>query len=160
MQRHRWNIAPCEGNRSSCYRLPTWIQRVQRHLSWPHVSRSHLFCCKTGTCFFSCRTGKNRSQGSCRTRHPQIEESRLPTSTYRCFACDRVIRRKEPLRADTRDDQWVYVGNECAKNVEQAGNAGWQPSRGGPRLYPMPIVSRPDGARSCPSGRRLKEITC
>lgn len=57
---------------------------------------------------------------------------------YRCFACDRVIRRRDPLRADTRDGQWVFVGTECYRHILNGGTFGYQPSKGGPRLFPMP----------------------
>lgn len=53
-----------------------------------------------------------------------------------CFACDRRLGRK-PLLVDTRDSQKVYVGSECAKHVKRAGDAGWQPPKGGPKLYPI-----------------------
>jgi hypothetical protein len=56
---------------------------------------------------------------------------------YRCFACDRLIHRKDPLAADTRDGQEVFIGAECAKKIAAAGEAGWQPPKGGPRLYPL-----------------------
>lgn len=54
-----------------------------------------------------------------------------------CFACGRVIRHKVPFKADTRDAQIVYVGPECFKLVAAAGEAGYQPPKGGPRLYPV-----------------------
>lgn len=56
----------------------------------------------------------------------------------RCFACDRKIGKRGPCDADTRDDQIVYVGEECAKKIRAAGDAGYQPPLGGPKLYPMP----------------------
>lgn len=52
----------------------------------------------------------------------------------KCFACDRKLGRN-PRRADTREDQWVFVGSECYKLIRVAGEAGWQPPLGGPRLY-------------------------
>ena len=55
----------------------------------------------------------------------------------RCFACDRVLG-KNPTRVDTRDAQTVFVGSECAKHILAAGDAGWQPPKGGPRLFPLP----------------------
>jgi len=55
----------------------------------------------------------------------------------RCFACDRVIQRKVPFQVDTRDDQIVFVGPECYKLVMAAGATGYQPPKGGPRLYPL-----------------------
>lgn len=58
-------------------------------------------------------------------------------NTERCFACGRTLGAK-PMLVDTRDGQTVYVGRECAKLVVAAGDAGYQPPKGGPRLYPMP----------------------
>lgn len=54
----------------------------------------------------------------------------------RCFACDRPLG-KTSREVDTRDAQTVYVGSECFKLVQAAGEAGYQPPKGGPRLYPM-----------------------
>ena len=51
-----------------------------------------------------------------------------------CFACGRKLG-KSPKLADTRDDQIVQVGNECYKLIKAAGNRGYQPPRGGPRLF-------------------------
>jgi hypothetical protein len=58
-----------------------------------------------------------------------------------CFACGRVIKRKRPFEADTRDGQTVFVGPECFRLVVAAGEVGYQLPRGGPRLYPM----KPEG---------------
>jgi hypothetical protein len=55
----------------------------------------------------------------------------------RCFACGRLIQRPDPHRADTRDDQIVFVGPECYRMVVAAGEAGYQPPLGGPRLFPV-----------------------
>lgn len=57
-------------------------------------------------------------------------------TTERCFACGRRLGRN-PLLVDTRDDQQVFVGRECAKHVLSAGEDGWQPPKGGPRLFPI-----------------------
>lgn len=57
-----------------------------------------------------------------------------------CFACGKRLG-KSPTLVDTRDCQTVYVGRECAKLVQQAGEAGYQPPQGGPRLYPMPAIA-------------------
>jgi hypothetical protein len=54
----------------------------------------------------------------------------------RCFACDKKLGR-HPAVADTRDDQAVYVGSECYKLIRAAGEAGYQPPKGGPRLWVM-----------------------
>lgn len=52
----------------------------------------------------------------------------------RCYACDRKLGAN-PYVADTKDGQFVFVGTECHKHIRLAGNAGWQPPKGGPRLY-------------------------
>jgi len=58
-----------------------------------------------------------------------------------CFACGRKLG-KSPYLADTRDDQTVYVGSECAKLIKSAGEQGYQPPLGGPRLYPLTHASQ------------------
>lgn len=55
----------------------------------------------------------------------------------RCFACDKKLGRS-PKRADTRDAQTVFVGRECYARITAAGESGYQPPKGGPRLYPLP----------------------
>lgn len=55
----------------------------------------------------------------------------------RCFACDRKLG-VNPWLVDTRDAQSVYVGSECYKKIKQAGEEGWQPPKGGPRLWLFP----------------------
>jgi hypothetical protein len=57
-------------------------------------------------------------------------------TTERCFACGRNLG-SSPFRVDTRDAQTVFVGRECYKLVVRAGEAGYQPPQGGPRLYPL-----------------------
>lgn len=59
----------------------------------------------------------------------------------KCFACDRALGRN-PKQADTRDDQIVSVGSDCYSKIETAGEAGYQPPKGGPRLYPGGSVAR------------------
>ena len=51
-----------------------------------------------------------------------------------CFACGKKLG-KAPRLVDTRDDQTVYIGRECYKLVVAAGAEGYQPPRGGPRLW-------------------------
>lgn len=58
----------------------------------------------------------------------------MDESTERCFACDRKLGKNAKL-VDTRDAQTTLVGRECHKHVSAAGEAGWQPPKGGPRLY-------------------------
>lgn len=54
--------------------------------------------------------------------------------TRRCFACGRPLFTLD-YTADVRDGQIVYVGPECHKKIIQAGPEGWQPPKGGPRLW-------------------------
>jgi hypothetical protein len=56
----------------------------------------------------------------------------------KCFACDRTMKG-DPQQADTRNGQIVYVGPCCLKKIIATGDAGYQPPKGGPRLYPMPV---------------------
>ncbi len=42
---------------------------------------------------------------------------------------------RSPRLFDTRDGQLVFVGRECFKLIKQAGEHGYQPPQGGPRLY-------------------------
>lgn len=58
------------------------------------------------------------------------------SSADKCFACDRKLSRSYAL-VDTRDGQTVYIGSECFKLVVAAGDKGYQPPKGGPRLYPI-----------------------
>lgn len=60
----------------------------------------------------------------------------------RCFACGRVLG-SAPKLVDTRDGQRVYVGKECFKKLVVSGVAGWQPTKGGPRLF---LVEKIGGA--------------
>lgn len=57
----------------------------------------------------------------------------------KCYACGRKIVGT-PAMADTRDAQTVYVGPECFRKIKQAGESGYQPPKGGPRLWLMPDV--------------------
>lgn len=52
----------------------------------------------------------------------------------KCFACDRKLGRN-PALVDTRDGQIVNVGSECFKLIKIAGEVGYQPPQGGPRLF-------------------------
>jgi len=51
----------------------------------------------------------------------------------RCFACNRVL--KTGYQVSCADDQKPVVGSECWNKIAQAGDAGWQPPLGGPRLF-------------------------
>ncbi len=52
---------------------------------------------------------------------------------HQCFACDKVT--KNPDWAITSDGQTVYVGSDCWRRICKAGKDGYQPPKGGPRLY-------------------------
>ena len=51
-----------------------------------------------------------------------------------CFACDKTLGKQRKL-IDTRDAQTAYVGSECYKLIKRAGELGYQPPSGGPKLY-------------------------
>lgn len=52
----------------------------------------------------------------------------------RCFACSKRLG-KTPKLIGCKDDQTAFVGSECFKCIAAAGEQGWQPPKGGPRLY-------------------------
>jgi hypothetical protein len=59
----------------------------------------------------------------------------------RCFLCNRLLGR-HPIVADTRDNQLVYIGSECATLVMRAGEHGyggkdWKP--GYVKVYPLQL---------------------
>lgn len=58
----------------------------------------------------------------------------MTDTTQKCFACDRKLGRSPEL-VDTRDDQKVFVGSDCFRLIVDAGEVGYQPPKGGPRLY-------------------------
>lgn len=63
----------------------------------------------------------------------KITQPPVTFPTDRCFACSRKLA--VGYIADTRDGQLVTVGPECLRKVLKAGNAGFQPLLGGPRLW-------------------------
>jgi hypothetical protein len=52
----------------------------------------------------------------------------------KCFACGKAFRGSVAF-ADTRDGQIVDVGPDCWKRIRSSGEDGFQPKKGGPRLY-------------------------
>lgn len=52
----------------------------------------------------------------------------------KCFACDRQIKTT-PRVLTCLDEQTVHVGPCCFTKAERAGLDGYQPPKGGPRLY-------------------------
>ncbi len=53
----------------------------------------------------------------------------------KCFACGKKLG-KAPARVDTRDGQTVFVGSDCFRKVQSAGEAGYLPKLG-LRLWAM-----------------------
>lgn len=54
----------------------------------------------------------------------------------RCYACDRTAKTAGAV-VYTADDggQRQFVGPDCYQQIQAAGSAGFQPPKGGPRLY-------------------------
>lgn len=71
----------------------------------------------------------------------------------KCFSCGAIL--KVWRVAFTIDGQSVFIGSSCAKKTARSGSAGWQPDRGGPRLF----ISRvPPGLRALCEDHEKKEI--
>lgn len=51
-----------------------------------------------------------------------------------CYACDKTLRGAGYL-VGCQDDQTVFVGPECFRHIRAGGADGYQPPKGGPRLY-------------------------
>jgi hypothetical protein len=65
--------------------------------------------------------------------HHQTRES----DTDCCFACDKPLKdtATRGLLVTCADEQTVFVGAECFRHIKAGREAGWQPKKGGPRLY-------------------------
>lgn len=70
-------------------------------------------------------------------RHPESIVVSIPASPEeRCFACDRKLGKHPKLVATRESGQSnVYVGSECYRQIRKTTDKGWQPPKGGPRLY-------------------------
>jgi hypothetical protein len=53
----------------------------------------------------------------------------------KCYACNRDLIPMDKHTVYTADDQQQFVGPDCYKRIRKAGNKGFQPKLGGPRLY-------------------------
>lgn len=77
------------------------------------------------------------------------------TSPDRCFACNARLSRPEfVFLTDHMSDGKHYevnVGPECFHHVETAGAEGYQPPKGGPRLF-LTADFASDAARTTPEG--------
>ena len=74
---------------------------------------------------------------------PEHFLSKCGLSQVKCFACDKPVRSSAIREADTRDAQIVQVGPDCFKRIQRAGQGGYQPRLGGPRLYPLTSPAAP-----------------
>jgi hypothetical protein len=54
----------------------------------------------------------------------------------RCFACGKPLHG-DGERVACIDDQEPMVGSDCFKKIRKSGAEGYQPKRGGPRLYTL-----------------------
>lgn len=61
-----------------------------------------------------------------------LNEERNQMNT--CFACNQLFKHR-PRIADTQDGQTVYIGNNCYQKIKKAGYEGYQPPKGGPKLF-------------------------
>ena len=52
-----------------------------------------------------------------------------------CYACDKKLGSKPPHEVYTADGQMQWVGSECHQKIRKAKESGWQPSKGGPKLF-------------------------
>jgi hypothetical protein len=71
-----------------------------------------------------------------RAKRDELLSRETYASRSKCFACEKPVGAKSHL-AFTPDGQSVYVGRECYNLIESAGDRGWQPPKGGPRLYTL-----------------------
>ena len=62
-----------------------------------------------------------------------------PSLLIRCYACDKPSEDNQLV--DTRDGQTVFVGPVCYSKIKKAGERGYQPPLGGPRLWLIVPVS-------------------
>lgn len=51
-----------------------------------------------------------------------------------CFSCGKKLGKK-PATVTCEDEQDVRVGSECFKLIQAAGIVGYQPPKGGPKLF-------------------------
>jgi hypothetical protein len=65
-------------------------------------------------------------------------------SFERCFVCDKPMRSTH--RVVTEDGaQHPFVGPECYRHIRKCGDSGYQPSRGGPRLFAIRALLNKEG---------------
>lgn len=54
---------------------------------------------------------------------------------YKYYACGATLTEEQAHRVWTLDGNPVDAGKACYRRIRDAGEAGWQPPKGGPRLY-------------------------
>jgi hypothetical protein len=61
----------------------------------------------------------------------------MGTTRIRCYSCDRKLDENSRIYCVNvaLEDQDVYVGSECFRKIKKAGAAGYQPPKGGPKLF-------------------------
>lgn len=52
----------------------------------------------------------------------------------RCFACDKPLRNADAVVTED-GRQHPFVGRDCFRRIGAAGPKGYQPPKGGPRLF-------------------------
>lgn len=57
-----------------------------------------------------------------------------------CFACGRPIKNDDGYLVGCADEQDVGVGGDCYRKIRKADWEGYQPSKGGPRLYLLEVA--------------------
>lgn len=69
--------------------------------------------------------------------------------TERCFACDKPLRTpsSSPIVITSDGAQVVAVGPDCFRRVKAGGDNGYQPDKGGPRLFVIGIYERLHGVK-------------
>lgn len=67
----------------------------------------------------------------------------------KCFACDRRLGNK-PMTVATSDGQRVLVGSDCLRRIVDAGADGYQPPKGGPKLFALMHAPAPTKATPAP----------
>lgn len=55
----------------------------------------------------------------------------------KCFACNRPLIDENMRTVKTQDGQTVFVGALCYRKISASGSAGWQVSKGGPKLFTL-----------------------
>lgn len=63
-----------------------------------------------------------------------LRQAKASLPAEACYACGRPMK-SDGAQCVTEDGQRQRVGHDCWYHIHRAGRLGWQPPRGGPRLY-------------------------